>query len=222
MRNRTLILGLILFLAAGAARAEEWPEWRGPRGDGTSSEVNIPVHWSNTENVFWKVSIPGTGHSSPIVWGDRVFLTTCSEEEQKRLVLCLDRHTGKVLWEREVLTAKLEPKHSLNSFASSTPATDGRHLWVSFLDYPNMVVACYDLEGNLVWRRSPGEFHSKHGFCSSPVLYKDLVILNGDQDAVAYLVALDKTTGVERWRADRPNRTRSYCTPLIIEAAGRR
>jgi outer membrane protein assembly factor BamB len=102
------------------------------------------------------------------------------------------------------------------------PATDGKHVWVAFLDFPEMQVFCYDMEGALVWRRSPGNFHSQHGFCSSPVLYKDLVIINGDQDAVAYVVALDKSTGEERWRTDRPNRTRSYCTPLIVEAAGKR
>src|SRR5262249_4779932 len=85
-----------------------------------------------------------------------------------------------------------------------------------------MVVACYDVDGKLVWNRSPGEFHSVHGYCSSPVLYKDMVIVNGDQDAEAFIVALDQRTGKERWRADRPNRTRSYCTPLIVSAAGKK
>ncbi|HJT77561.1 MAG TPA: PQQ-binding-like beta-propeller repeat protein, partial [Gemmataceae bacterium] len=138
------------------------------------------------------------------------------------VLLCLDRRDGKVLWQRVVLTAPLEKKHKLNSYASSTPATDGKHVWVSFLAYPRMVVVCYDLDGNEVWRVSPGEFHSVHGFCSPPVLYKDLVILNGDQDAKAYIVALEKQTGKERWRADRPNRTRSYCPPLVIDAGGRK
>jgi outer membrane protein assembly factor BamB len=220
MRRRMIGLGLALLLLTAAARAEEWPGWRGPRGDGTSEETAIPVHWSATENVVWKAAIPGTGHSSPVVWGDRVFLTACIEKEQKRELLCLDRRSGKLLWERVVLTAPLERKHPLNSYASSTPATDGKHLWVSFLAYPRMVVVCYDLNGTEVWRASPGEFHSVHGFCSPPVLYKDLVTLNGDQDAMAYIVALEKETGKERWRADRPNRTRSYCPPLVIDAAG--
>src|SRR5205085_5626283 len=101
------------------------------------------------------------------------------------------------------------------------PVTDGRHVWVTFLQVPRMQVICYDFDGNEVWRRSPGEFHSVHGFCSSPILYKDLLIINGDQDAVAWIIALDKATGSERWRVDRPNRTRSYCTPIIVEAAGR-
>jgi outer membrane protein assembly factor BamB len=214
-------MALALLVCAGAARAEDWPGWRGPRGDGTSGEKGIPTQWGRTENVAWKTPLPGKGHSSPIVVGDRVFVTSCVENKGERLLLCLDRRGGKVLWQRVVLTAKLERKHRLNSFASATPVTDGKHVWVSFLSAPDMVVVCYDLEGKEVWRRSPGKLLSVHGFCSSPVLHKDLLILNGDQDAVAYLVALDKNTGAERWRADRPNRTRSYCTPILIEAKKR-
>jgi outer membrane protein assembly factor BamB len=156
------------------------------------------------------------------VWGDRIFLTTCLEKERKRVLLCLDRRDGKRLWERVVVTAKLEPKHRLNSYASGTPATDGQYVWLAFLDQPYMRVYCYDFDGNLVWQKSPGHFYSPHGFSSSPVLYKDLVILNGDQDAEAFIVALDKATGAERWRADRLNRTRSYCVPILIEAAGKK
>jgi outer membrane protein assembly factor BamB len=214
--------GVALLLLATIARAEPWPGWRGPRGDGTSTEANVPVRWSSTDNVAWKVPIPGEGHSSPIVWGDRIFVTTGLEKEQKRMLLCLDRSDGRLLWQQEVLKAKPEPKHNLNSFASATPATDGKHVWVTFMQYPNMQVACYDLDGHKIWQRSPGPFYSVHGFCSSPVLYKDLVILNGDQDAEAWIVALDKASGAERWRADRPNRTRSYCTPLLIDAAGKK
>jgi outer membrane protein assembly factor BamB len=211
----------LLLVLTAAARAEEWPGWRGPRGDGTSAEKDVPSHWSQTDNVAWKTPIPGTGHSSPVIWGERVFLTTCLEKERQRVLLCLDRRDGKLLWQRVVLTAPLEKKHKLNSYASSTPATDGKHVWVSFLAMPNMEAACYDLEGNKVWQVSPGEFHSVHGFCSPPVLYKDTVILNGDQDDPrAFLVALAKDSGKERWRIARPG-LRSYCPPLIVDAAGR-
>jgi outer membrane protein assembly factor BamB len=222
MHSKLVIFGLSLAILAGPVRAEEWPGWRGPRGDGTSTETNIPIRWSKTQNVHWRVPIPGRGYSSPVIWGDRIFLTTCLEKEQKRLLLCLDRRDGRVIWQKHVLSAKLEPKHPLNSYASSTPATDGKYVWVTFLQYPLLQVVCYDVDGKEVWRRSPGEFHCKHGFCSPPILYKDLVIINGDQDAEAYLVALEKTTGKERWRADRPNRTRSYCAPLIVDAAGKK
>ena len=219
---RMLIASLLVALGTlSCGRAEEWPGWRGPRGDGISGEKGLPLTWSRTENIRWSTPIPGKGHSSPVVWGDRVFVTTCLEGKGERVLLCLDRRDGKVLWQQVVLTAKPERKHGLNSYASATPATDGKHVWVAFLAYPDMQVACYDFDGKRVWTRSPGKLLSVHGFCSSPVLYKDLVILNGDQDAEAYLVALDRRTGEERWRIDRPNRTRSYCTPILIHSRDR-
>ncbi len=211
---------VIALITVSTCHAEEWPGWRGPRGDGMSQEKGLPLIWGPKENIRWKTPIPGKGHSSPIVWGDRVFISTCLEDQGERVLICLDRRDGSILWQRVVLTAKLEQKHALNSYASATPVTDGKHVWVAFLAYPDMQVACYDFDGKQVWMCSPGKLLSRHGFCSSPILHKDLVILNGDQDAEAYLVALDKETGAERWRIDRPNRTRSYCTPILIHAKG--
>ena len=219
--NMLARIALILPVLVATAAAQEWPGWRGPRGDGTTDEKEFPVAWGPDKGILWKVAVPGKAHSSPVVWGDRVYLTTCVESSEERKLICLDRDTGKTVWERVVLKSKLERKHRLNSFASSTPVTDGEHLWVAFFDAPRFLVYCYTLDGKLLWRKQPGEFHSKHGFCSSPVLYGDTVIFNGDQDAKAWLVALDKKTGEERWRTDRPNRTRSYTPPVIFEAAGR-
>ena len=212
---------LLAMIFCTVASAEDWPQWRGPRGDGTSTESNVPTRWSESENVRWKTPIPGKGHSSPVVWGDRIFLTTCLEDEERRMLICIDRTDGGIRWQRQVLQAPLERKHDLNSYASATPATDGKHVWVAFFDEPRIELFCYDLDGKEIWRRSPGEFHSMHGFCSSPVLYHDLVILNCDQDAPACIVAYDADTGQEKWRTDRPNRTRSYCTPIIKDLAGR-
>jgi outer membrane protein assembly factor BamB len=225
----TVLLGLSVTQEAlsappvrgAGAMCEEWPGWRGPRGDGSVIEKNLPLRWSAKDNIHWKTAIPGIGHSSPAVFGDRIFVTSCLLKDQDRVLQCLDRRDGNMLWQKTVVTAPLEPKHKLNSFASSTPATDGKYVWVSFLENKDFIVACYDIDGNLKWRKSPGKFFSRHGFCSSPILYKDTVILNGDQDALAYIVALDQKTGAERWRTDRPNRTRSYCAPLIVEAAGK-
>jgi outer membrane protein assembly factor BamB len=221
----------LLFAAPLLADDGHWPMWRGPHEDGTTAETGFPTRWTATENVRWKTPLPGKGHSSPIVWGDRVFVTAAIEAGEAtapkdRLLFCLDRTDGKVLWRKTVLTAKPEPIHNLNSRASSTPATDGERVYVTFLADPKVVVAAYDFAGNEVWRTSPGEFESKHGFCSPPILYKDLVIVNCDQDGVnkskpAYIVALDRKTGSERWRIDRTHRIRSYCPPLVVEAAGR-
>jgi outer membrane protein assembly factor BamB len=239
-------LCLTLVLLPTLAAAEEWPGWRGPRGDGSSTETAVPVRWSQTDNVAWKTPIPGIGHSSPVVHGDRVFVTTCLLKEKQRVLLCLDRRDGRVLWQRVVVTSPLEQKHRLNSYASSTPATDGKHVWTAFLRLrpqtaddppaskprepqrvpkgvvPEMLVTCWTVEGEKVWEKVPGRFYSPHGFCSPPIRYKDTIILNGDQDAEAWLVALEKATGAERWRIDRPGRMRSYCAPLLIDAAGKK
>ncbi len=243
--KRPLLAAMTLLAFTATLHAEDWPSWRGPRLDGSSTEKNLPLKWTATENIAWKADLPGVGHSSPVVHGDHVFVTSCLLKEQKRVLVCLDRRSGKVLWQRDVVLSPLEPKHSLNSYASSTPATDGKHVYVSFVRVrpatkddappskpreksplpatmvPEIVVACYDYAGEKVWEKLPGRFYSRHGFSSAPVLYKDKVIVNGDQDAEAFVVALDKKTGEERWRIDRPNRTRSYCVPLIVEAGGR-
>lgn len=217
MRAALMVLAL-----ASAASAQEWPGWRGPKGDGTTAETGFPIRWSATEGVVWKVAIPGWGYSSPVVWGDRLFLSTYLDGTDERKLLCLDAKDGRTLWERVALVAPKERKHKLNSYASSTPVTDGRHVWVAFLEAGKFSVFCYDFQGKLLWKKTPGTFWSPHGFCSSPVLYKDTIIYNGDQDADAWIVALDKATGEERWRTDRPNKTRSYVPPVIFEAAGKR
>src|SRR5262249_6961348 len=162
--------------------------------------------WSTTRNVAWKTAIPGIGHSSPIIYGDNIFVSSCREEEGKRILLSLDRRTGKIKWERTVVSSPLEKKHKEKSRSSGTPATDGQRVYVAFLDVDKMTVVCYDVDGKELWRESPGPFKSVHGFCTSPVLHKNLVILNGDADHKdSFLVALDKITGKQVWRVERPN-----------------
>ena len=221
-------IGLLLFAVSclglpGSASAEDWSGWRGPRGDGTSVEKLVPVKWdaAKGEGVAWAVEIPGEGHSSPIILGKHIFLTTALKETQERLLLCLDRDSGKELWRRTVVTAMLERKHPENSFASSTPATDGERVFVSFLDGLDAVVAAYDLEGKPLWQVRPGHFKSQHGFSSSPVVFEDKVIVNGDHDGDAWIAALSRKDGTTLWKIDRENKTRSYCTPLIRDLDGR-
>ena len=219
----------LFLLVAGLAslsqmlRAEDWPGWRGPRGDGTSVEKQLPVKWDATkgEGVAWSAEIPGEGHSSPIVLGKRVFVTSAMPTTEERLLLCLDRDTGKELWRHTVLTSPLERKHRENSYASSTPATDGKRVFVSFLEGENAVLAAYDLDGRQQWLVRPGVFHSQHGFSSSPVVFEDKVIVNGDHDGDAWIAALSREDGHTIWKIDRENKTRSYCTPIIRDLAGR-
>ncbi|MEA3224584.1 MAG: PQQ-binding-like beta-propeller repeat protein [Planctomycetota bacterium] len=212
---------MLITVVSGAAFGENWPAWRGPRGDGTSLEKNVPVKWSAIQNIVWKVPIPGKGHASPIVWGDRIFVVTAVEDQDQRVLLCLDRTNGKVIWRRVVLETPFEKLHALNSRASSTPATDGEKVYVSFLDRDKMFVAAYDFDGNEVWSVRPGVFSSRHGYCSSPVLWKDKVLVNGDHDGPAYLTALERDTGKTIWKTPRPNKTRSYCAPIVRHIDGR-
>jgi outer membrane protein assembly factor BamB len=179
------------------------------------------VAWSNGNSIVWKTALPGYGHASPIVWNDRLFTVAVLSNQEARALLCLDAGTGKSLWQQTVLVSPLEKKHTLNSHASSTPATDGQLIYTAFLDRREMVVAAYDFAGQRRWLARPGEFSSMHGFCSSPILYRDLVIVNGDHDGESYLVALAKADGRTVWKTPRENHTRSYCVPLIRELAGR-
>jgi outer membrane protein assembly factor BamB len=227
------VLFAIGVLAADSVPAENWPCWRGPRGDGTSEEREVPLRWNGTtgENIVWKTPLPGKSHSSPIVWDDRLFLVSCIEPQQSRVLFCVDRKSGQILWQRTVIAAPLERQHNLNSHASGTPATDGELVYVTFLEADfgsktevtpgNMVVAAYDFDGNQRWLVRPGRFSSVHGFCSSPVIFEDQVIVNGDHDGDAYVVALDRRSGAIRWKTPRENKTRSYCTPIIREIDGR-
>jgi len=195
--------------------------WRGPRLDGTSLEREMPTRWSPEENIAWRTPLPGSGHASPIVWRDKVFTVAADNDGQQRLLLCLDRATGKILWQTVVLEAPPERVHRLNSHASSTPATDGERVFTAFLDRTEAVVAAHDLSGKQVWLKRVGPFSSIHGFCSSPIIHEDKVIVNCDHDGDGYIVALARTDGRELWRIDRPNKTRSYVVPIIREIGGR-
>lgn len=235
MRTRSLrlISGLLLATLARMAAAEDWPGWRGPRGDGTSQESQVPLRWNGTsgDHVRWKTRLPGTGHSSPIVWQQSIFLTACDENSGARLLLKVDTATGAIQWQTEVLKAPLEKRHPLNNFASGTPLTDGQRVYVTFLEPDfsseteatpgNLVVAAYDFAGHQLWTVKPGRFSSVHGFCSSPVLFENLVIVNGDHDGDGYLVALDRESGATVWKQPRPHNTRSYVTPIIRQIGDR-
>ena len=211
---------LLSLLLSGNVFAEDWPCWRGPRGDGSSLEKNFALTWSATEGVEWKSPCP-PGHASPIVFGDKLFTVAYDKEATERILLCFSRKDGKELWRKTVLVAPMERIHSENSHASSTPACDGRSVYCTFLDGKSPVVSAYSLAGELQWQARPGVFSSVHGFCSTPVLWKDKVIVNCDHDGPGYIVALSRTDGSELWRIQRPNNTRSYVAPFLREVGGR-
>jgi outer membrane protein assembly factor BamB len=213
------LIGLSV-LTLSTAYAENWPQWRGNRLDGSSLDHGFPQE-ANEKTEAWRVALPGLGHASPIVWEDRLFTVAALSESQERVLLSLDRATGRVLWQKTVIKSALEMTHRLNSHASSTPATDGERVFTAFLDGKTVVISAHDFSGNQVWQVRPGTFTSKHGFCSSPILFEDKVIVNCDHDGPGYIVALARADGRQLWRIERPNQTRSYCVPLIKEISGR-
>ena len=223
MKHPCLLLAASLLLAGLTPRvsAENWPAWRGPRGDGTSLETSAPTEWSATRNVAWKTVIPGAGHSSPVVWEDRIFTATAMPEKKERVLLCFDRRTGQILWQQTVLTADLENKSGENSFASCTPATDGERVYVAFLDIKQVVVAAVDFSGKQLWLVRLGEFQNDHGFSSSPVLYEDKVILSAQGKQGNFLVALSRVDGHTLWKNALDNPSNSFGQPLARLLAGR-
>ena len=202
-------------------RAEFWPGWRGPRGDGTCIEKNVPTNW-DPATAIWKTEIPGQGHASPIVWGDRVCTVTALPATRERILLCLDRAGGKILWQQTVVQGPLEKLHKQNSYASGTPATDGERVFTVFRVGDDIVVAAHDLvSGKQLWRVRPGTHAGGWGFSNEPVLFKDKVIIDGDSKGDSFLIALRRTDGETLWRLDRTHKGISYSAPLIRELAGR-
>lgn len=210
------LLALVLFHGPNAI-TDQWPQWRGPRGDGISTEPNLPVEWSPTRNVVWKTAIPGEGHSSPVIWNDSLFLTTALKDSGDRVLLRLDATSGDILWRQTVVTAPVESMHRENTPASSTPITDGTHVFTSFQKGPRVDVSCHDLSGKLVWSVQPLRFKGMHGYSYTPLLHRDLLIIDYSQDDEAAVLALDKRTGKTRWRFDRPQAVISHVTPLLIK-----
>jgi outer membrane protein assembly factor BamB len=253
-----LLLGLVIAktslpgFSSFAFEGSNWPQWRGPDGLGVSAEKNLPSEWGPTKNIKWKTAIRGRGHSSPIIWGDRIFLTSSIEgpiieghqpakhiragqdfkhpdavggEFQYTLkVVCLDRESGKILWERIAYEGPVyDTRHRKNNYASSTPATDGERVY-AFFEAEGLY--CFDFNGKQLWRTSLGKIAKMglgHGM--SPVLYDNLIILQCDQEdggpsAGSFIAAVDKRTGKEVWRDTRTHR-KTWATPLLVRSGNR-
>ncbi|MBI81823.1 MAG: serine/threonine protein kinase [Planctomycetaceae bacterium] len=199
---------------------EDWPWWRGPNSDNTSAGGQVPTVWSETENVLWKVNVPGHGHGSPTLLGNQIFLATADEETEVQLLISYERESGKKLWEKEIHRGQLEQRHKKNSHASSTPASDGEKVFVAFLNNDAIWVTAVNLQGEIVWQQNAGAFDSEHGYAASPVLYKSLVIVSGDNPGGGYMTAMDRQTGNIVWHTRRPA-SPSYGTPVLAHVAGR-
>ncbi len=202
--------------------AKDWPAWRGPTRDGiAASGQNPPVQWSETEGILWKAPIPGRGHGSPTVVGDRIYLATADRVKQTQSVLCLDRLTGKVVWQTEVHASLAEPgKHSNSSAASSTVACDGERLFINFLNGGAVHTTALAPDGKVLWQRKICDFLTHQGFASSPYLHEALVLVSADNKGGGVIAALDRKTGRTVWTESRPKH-HNYTSPAIVQADGR-
>ncbi|HUS34145.1 MAG TPA: PQQ-binding-like beta-propeller repeat protein [Verrucomicrobiae bacterium] len=222
---------LLAFLFAVSAAAENWPAWRGPTGQGISSEKNLPTRWSTNENVKWRVPLPDRGNSTPIVWKERIFLTQAITSENKRVVMCLNRDDGKILWQAGPIWTKEELTHETNPQAAGSPVTDGERV-IAFLGSAG--IYCYDFKGKEIWKRDLGAQRHIWGYGSSPVIVGDVCYLNFGPGPRQFLIALDKKTGKTLWQVDTPGGASgeasgdkkaewvgSWSTPVLIGGAGK-
>src|SRR5437868_10531204 len=244
----TVLLVAVGFLASQAS-AGNWPQWRGPDGSGISNEKNLPLEWSPSRNIKWKTPIEGRSHSSPIVWGNRVFLTTAIEgpvvpgakavkhmdgdreflhpdsigadHKHTFKVLCLDRDSGKLLWQATAWEGTpYDNRHRKGSYAASTPATDGKLVYAFF---GTEGLYAYDFKGKLAWKAQLGSLGTVGmGTGTSPILYEDFVIVQCDEEngASSFIVVLDKKTGKEVWKTPRKVQV-SWATPILVRGATR-
>ena len=219
----------------------DWPQWRGPLGTGFAPNTDPPVEWSDSKNIRWKVALPGKGHSTPVIWGHRIFLTTAIPfgeplparkstapgthdgepvtHRHEFIELAVDRRDGKILWQTTVLK-KLphEGGHYTGSLASNSVVTDGEHIYAFFGSHG---LYCLDMNGVVQWQRQIGEMQTKHGHgeSASPVLYGDNVFINWDHDGPCFVAAFDKRTGKPVWKVDRDEET-SWSSPILVENDG--
>jgi hypothetical protein len=200
--------------------ANDWPWWRGPGRDGHAAGAVPPTVWTETENVLWRADIPGRGHATPCVWGERVFVATADEGENTCSLLALDRRSGEQLWEQELHRDGHMGLHKKNSHASASPACDGSRVFTTFLHNGGLWVSAVILEGQLDWQSQAGPFQPRHGYGASPVIHNSLVIVSGDNDGSSYLAALDRRTGDIVWRTRR-GAGGSYASPVVAAVAGR-
>ena len=221
-----ILVALALLCQTSAAFAQEWTRFRGPNGTGISHAKTIPTKLTDAE-LNWKVELPGVGHSSPVLWGERVFVTTTGDKAGGFRVVCVDARDGKLLWNHDFALTPF-PRHKFNSYASSTPTVDAERVYVTWNEPDHYQMAALDHTGKLVWQRDFGPYVSQHGCGPSPILYRGMVILGNEQDdekfvkgatrsGTSFVVAVDAKTGATVWQTPRRSAVVSYATPCVFE-----
>jgi len=210
--NPLIVVSLLLFIEA--TRADEWTRFRGPNGSGVSQATTIPIRWTE-KDYNWKVKLPGVGHSSPVVWKNRIFITSGDEASSKRLVMCFNAAKGKQLFKREFDATEYR-KHKHNSLASGTPAVDDRHVYICWGDSDAFTILALDHDGRDVWQRQFEPFKSGHGDGVSPVVFEDVVVFPHEHSGDSSLIAINRLNGKTRWRVPRDSNA-NWSTPCVLQ-----
>ena len=218
-----VVVGFIALVAP--AMAQEWTRFRGPNGTGLSDAKSIPTTWTESD-YRWKIKLPGKGHSSPVIWGDKLFVLSADPTSARRYVLCVQTDTGKIVWQKDY-ASDTHPLNGRNSYASSTPAVDEQRLYVAWATRDHLTLRALDHDGHEVWNLDLGPYVSEHGFGNSPIVYEDLVILVNSQQAEeldpnqqpgsSSVVAVDRETGKLRWSVPRTASRVCYPTPCVYQ-----
>ncbi len=220
MMHRYLVFSFLLIVSYSTAMAADWPAWRGSTGQGFCEEKGILLNWSDTENVKWKVPLEHQGNSTPIVWGEKIFLTQANKDGHLRSLLCLARADGELLWQKDVDYGEKERNWNANWYCNASPATDGQRVVVSF---GSAGMYCCDLDGKELWKRTDlGKWDHNFGNASSPVLYGETAILwcgPNKKEGRNFLLAVNKKSGETTWEHD--EKAGSWGTPLVVNANGR-
>ncbi|MGE5612439.1 MAG: PQQ-binding-like beta-propeller repeat protein, partial [Bacillota bacterium] len=201
----------LFLLLSFPATAQDWPRFRGPNGSGLASPTTLPTQWT-TKDYLWKVPLPGPGHTTPVRWKDRLFITSCDPESAKRIVLCLNASDGSLLWKREFPSLAYR-QHADNSYASSTPAVDEHRLYLTWTTPDECALLALDHDGKDVWKLNLGRYTSQHGSGVSPILFEGLVILTNDQEGLeSFIIAVECETGQVRWKTPRKSSSMAAST----------
>ncbi len=211
---------IVLFVCLPKADAQEWTRFRGPNGTGISDAKTIPTQWGESD-FNWKTALPGVGHSSPVLWGERVFVTSADEKRMQFTVLCVNAANGKVIWQKEFPFTP-HRKHANNAFATSTPTVDAERVYVARTEPAHNFLFALSHQGELVWEKDLGPYRTQHSGGPSPILHEGMVILANEQDGESSLVAVDARTGEPRWKTPRQTAPSSaaYSTPCVYQPKG--